>query len=120
MFSPSHQPALGGAAGGADVATDHGQLIDLTTKIDNSDCYARNESYGFPMTNLFIGDTRLGCKSDADEQLILHVAFQEFVKVSFFGENVKSTPSQSVEQCWRFVSRSMFQRPAKDFEHFLS
>jgi len=33
------------------------------------------------MSNLFVGDTRLGCKSDADEQLILHIAFQEFVKV---------------------------------------
>jgi hypothetical protein len=30
---------------------------------------------------LFIGDSRLGCKSDADEQLILHVAFQSFVKI---------------------------------------
>ena len=63
-------------------ASDNGQLVDLLSKIDNSDCYARNEASGFPMTNLFIGDTRLGCKSDADEQLILHVSFQEFVKVS--------------------------------------
>ncbi len=33
------------------------------------------------MPNLFIGDSRLGCKSDADEQLLLHVAFNAVVKV---------------------------------------
>lgn len=70
------------SGGAAAEASDNGQLVDLLSKIDNSDCYARNEASGFPMTNLFIGDTRLGCKSDADEQLILHVSFQEFVKVS--------------------------------------
>jgi hypothetical protein len=72
-----------GAAEAPDTSSDYnGQLIDLISKIDKSDCYARNEAAGFPMTNLFIGDTRLGCKSDADEQLIIHVSFQEFVKVS--------------------------------------
>lgn len=60
---------------------DDGGLIDLSGKIDNSECFARNEASGFPMKNLFIGDSRLGCKSDADEQLIMHIAFQEFVKV---------------------------------------
>jgi PITH domain len=76
----------GGGGGGVeapDTSSDYnGQLMDLISKIDKSDCYARNEAAGFPMTNLFIGDTRLGCKSDADEQLIIHVSFQEFVKVS--------------------------------------
>jgi hypothetical protein len=28
-----------------------------------------------------VGDLRMGCKSDADEQLILHIGFQEFVKL---------------------------------------
>ena len=61
---------------------DDGKMFDLTrTHLDKSECYARNEASGFPMTNLFIGDTRLGCKSDADEQIIIHVAFNEFCKV---------------------------------------
>ena len=67
--------------GGPAEDKDDGRMVDLSGKIDNSGCYARNESPGFPMSNLFIGDSRLGCKSDADEQLILHVEFQEFVKV---------------------------------------
>lgn len=58
-----------------------GKMVNLLSSIDKSSCYARNESSRFPMTNLFIGDTRLGCKSDADEQLILHVSFNEAVKV---------------------------------------
>lgn len=72
---------MGGPPAQAEPA-DTGKFIDLVSKMDKSDCYARNEAAGFPMTNLFIGDTRLGCKSDADEQLIIHIGFQEFVKVS--------------------------------------
>lgn len=72
------------AANPADAAPapDDGKMTDLLDKIEKSQCYARNENSQFPMTNLFIGDSRLGCKSDADEQLILHIAFNEFVKVS--------------------------------------
>jgi hypothetical protein len=70
------------AGGGAPPpAPDNGKKIDLSDKVEKAGCYARNESSAFPMTNLFIGDDRLGCKSDADEQLILHISFMEFVKV---------------------------------------
>jgi hypothetical protein len=76
-------PGTGGAPPQPEAASDtSGKLMNLVGNIDKSDCYARNEASGFPMTNLFIGDTRLGCKSDADEQLIMHISFQEFVKVS--------------------------------------
>lgn len=61
---------------------DDGKMVDLREKIDTSMSYAKNEAAGFPMSNLFIGDSRLGCKSDADEQMIIHIEFQEFVKVS--------------------------------------
>lgn len=75
--------AMAGGAGAAAAAppADDGKLVSLTEKIDKPQCYARNEASGFPWSNLLIGDTRLGCKSDADEQLIIHVQFQEFVKV---------------------------------------
>jgi hypothetical protein len=78
---------------GPEPAGDDGKMIDLRDKIEKTGCYARNEASGFPMTNLFIGDSRLGCKSDADEQLILHIAFSEFVKVNF---NVTLHKSQVV------------------------
>ena len=71
----------GGMPAEAPQESDNGKMVDLSSKIDKSECYARNEDAAFPMTNLFIGDSRLGCKSDADEQLIIHVSFQEFVKV---------------------------------------
>jgi PITH domain len=75
-------PNAGGAGGAAAPEPgDDGKMVNLNDKIDKSGCYARNEASGFPMTNLFIGDSQLGCKSDADEQLILHIAFNEFVKV---------------------------------------
>lgn len=57
------------------------KLIELSSILDKTGCYARNVSSDYPMTNLFIGDSRLGCKSDTDEQLILHLEFREFVKV---------------------------------------
>lgn len=74
---------LGGMPGGAaaTASNDSGKMVDLSDMIDASGCYARNEAAGYPMTNLFIGDSRLGCKSDTDEQLILHIAFKEFVKI---------------------------------------
>ena len=78
MFSGAE---AGGAAAAAAAASGDSKLMDLTDKLDKSGCYARNEDTRFPWTNLSIGDTRLGCKSDADEQLILHFAFQESVKV---------------------------------------
>lgn len=80
LGSQQQQPV---ASSGSEPVVADGKMIDLTkTHLDKSDCYARNEATAFPMTNLFIGDTRLGCKSDADEQLILHISFNEFVKVS--------------------------------------
>lgn len=75
-------PQMGGGNPPQAEPTDDGKFISLVSKMDKSGSYARNEASGYPMTNLFIGDTRLGCKSDADEQLILHIEFQEFVKVS--------------------------------------
>mmetsp|Transcript_24517 Transcript_24517/g.53711 ORF Transcript_24517/g.53711 Transcript_24517/m.53711 type:complete len:187 (-) Transcript_24517:944-1504(-) len=71
--------AGGGATETATSSTK--KTIDLTDKLDKTACYARNEHNRFPWTNLIIGDTRLGCKSDADEQLILHFEFNEFVRV---------------------------------------
>jgi len=73
-----------GGGGPAPPPPDTGKMFNLNSVIDKSGCYARNEAASFPMTNLFIGDSRLGCQSDTDEQLILHVAFHEFVKVKSF------------------------------------
>jgi len=69
------------STGAPEGAERSNKMLDLSVKIEKSECYARNESDQYPMTNLFIGDSRLGCKSDADEQIIIHVAFNEFVKV---------------------------------------
>jgi hypothetical protein len=81
-------PGLGGATlptGGPNAdpspAEDGTKLIDLSEKLDKPLCYARNENAAYPWGNLFIGDSRLGMQSDADEQLIIHLSFQEFVKV---------------------------------------
>lgn len=71
-----------GGSSALPASEESNKLIDLSVKFDKLESYARNESSQFPMQNLFIGDTRLGCKSDTDEQLILHFAFTEFVKVS--------------------------------------
>ena len=83
-------PGLGGAATttsagpGAEPAPakDGESLINLCDMLDKPMCYARNENNSYPLANLFIGDSRLGMQSDSDEQLIIHLAFQEFVKVS--------------------------------------
>lgn len=81
------------------------KLADLSDKIEKTECYARNESSQYPMTNLFIGDSRLGCKSDTDEQLIVHVAFNEFVKVGFFQFWIKSNSKTVENKCIGKIDR---------------
>ena len=100
----------GAAVPGAAVPEerDDGKMLDLSVKIDKSACYARNEHPNFPMSNLFIGDSRLGCKSDADEQIILHVAFQEFVKIKtikFTEFNNGADPESNPTKVYVFVNR---------------
>lgn len=73
---------MGGAPAAEPAPAEDGNaLIDLSEKFDKPLCYARNENSSYPWANLFIGDSRLGMQSDADEQLIIHVTFQEFVRV---------------------------------------
>jgi hypothetical protein len=78
------QPAANGGAAAAEPAPakDGDNLMNLCDMLDKPMCYARNENTSYPLWNLFIGDSRLGMQSDADEQLIIHLSFQEFVKVS--------------------------------------
>ena len=85
MFPGLGNATLPAGASAADQASapaeDGTTIIDRSTKLDKTACYARNENVAYPWTNLFIGDSRLGMQSDADEQLIIHLSFQEFVKV---------------------------------------
>ena len=75
---PTGAPAAEQEPGPAEDGT---KLVDLSAMLDKTLSYARNENTAYPWGNLFIGDSRLGTQSDADEQLILHLTFQEFVKV---------------------------------------
>jgi len=84
-------PSLGGSTlptGGGPAAEqaptpaeDGNKLFDLGSFLDKTACYARNENKSYPWGNLFVGDSRLGMQSDTDEQLIIHLSFQEFVRV---------------------------------------
>lgn len=99
----------GGASGPPAPPPDDGKPVDLSAVIDKSDCYARNEAPGFPMSNLFIGDSRLGCKSDADEQLILHISFNEFVKIKtvhFVAFNQGGDPESNPTTVKLYVNRT--------------
>eukprot|EP01084_Bolivina_argentea_P248279 415274_1 len=55
--------------------------VNLQDKINMSECYCLNELPQFTWRNLFKDDDRLVLRSDADEQLMLHIAFQETVKI---------------------------------------
>eukprot|EP00522_Entomoneis_paludosa_P015766 CAMPEP_0172454062 /NCGR_PEP_ID=MMETSP1065-20121228/11159_1 /TAXON_ID=265537 /ORGANISM="Amphiprora paludosa, Strain CCMP125" /LENGTH=189 /DNA_ID=CAMNT_0013206323 /DNA_START=25 /DNA_END=594 /DNA_ORIENTATION=+ len=99
-----------GAAAGGEAAppTDGGQPTNLLPHIDQPNSYAKNEAAGSPMSNLFIGDSRLGCKSDADEQLIIHIAFREFVKIKalqFVAFNNGVDPESNPSKVHLYVNR---------------
>lgn len=96
------------AAAAAASENNTGRPIDLSQHIDSSKSYAKNEAAGTPMSNLFIGDTRLGCKSDADEQLLLHVEFREFVKIKaiqFVAFNNGIDPESNPSKVHLYVNR---------------
>jgi len=78
MFPATGAPAAEQAPA---PAVDGNALVNLSDMLDKPLCYARNENASYPWGNLFIGDSRLGLQSDADEQLIIHLTFQEFVRV---------------------------------------
>ena len=78
---PSSGGPAAASAGEPAPAKDGEEIVDLSEYLDKTACYARNESASAPWGNLFIGDSRLGLRSDADEQLLVHLSFREFVRV---------------------------------------
>ncbi|CAN0204600.1 unnamed protein product, partial [Ascophyllum nodosum] len=71
-----------GAAGGAQSSQMNDlEVRDITDLISKADCYCLNQQSGATWENLFMGDDRLMLKSDADEQLLLHIGFMETVKL---------------------------------------
>eukprot|EP00621_Florenciella_sp_RCC1693_P013149 CAMPEP_0182552904 /NCGR_PEP_ID=MMETSP1323-20130603/49215_1 /TAXON_ID=236787 /ORGANISM="Florenciella parvula, Strain RCC1693" /LENGTH=183 /DNA_ID=CAMNT_0024764617 /DNA_START=15 /DNA_END=566 /DNA_ORIENTATION=+ len=69
--------------------------IDLGDIIDKKQCFCLNEDPAHPHTNLFMGDERLFLQSDSDEQLLVHIQFNEVVKlsaISFVGPEDESAP----------------------------
>jgi hypothetical protein len=53
----------------------------LNQYLTKSACYCLNEDSRHPHSNLFVGDHTLPLKSDADEQLLLQLSFQQTVIV---------------------------------------
>lgn len=53
----------------------------LDSVIAKSACYCLNEDSRHPYSNLFVGDHTLFLQSDADEQLILQIAFGQTVSL---------------------------------------
>lgn len=56
--------------------------VDLNDQISKSGSCCLNESVQNSFSNLLMGDHTLSVKSDADEQLIVHVAFNQTVKLN--------------------------------------
>ncbi|OQR94263.1 thioredoxin-like protein [Achlya hypogyna] len=54
---------------------------DISEHLDKANSYCLNEDPSHNFGNLFIGDGTLLLKSEADEQLIIHVEFKEAVKL---------------------------------------
>jgi len=106
MMMPGMEAAGGVAAAAQDP--NQGKIVDLLDFVDKKGCYARNEDPRFPHSNLFVGDSRMGCKSDADEQLIIHIEFNQFIKLhslKFTAFNQGNEPEKNPVVVKLFVNR---------------
>jgi hypothetical protein len=54
---------------------------DITSLLTKTFCYCLNESNSQQFNHLFCGDNTLNLQSDADEQLLLHLAFGQTVSL---------------------------------------
>mmetsp|Transcript_3510 Transcript_3510/g.5198 ORF Transcript_3510/g.5198 Transcript_3510/m.5198 type:complete len:180 (-) Transcript_3510:233-772(-) len=57
------------------------EITDITHLLSQRECFCLNQDSKHPIGNLFMGDERLFLKSEDDEQLLLHFAFNETVKI---------------------------------------
>ncbi|KAG5184638.1 PITH domain-containing protein [Tribonema minus] len=72
------------------------EVRDLNDLISKAECFCLNEKPSATWRNLFMGDDRLLLTSDADEQLLLHIGFNETVKlhsINFQALNDDSAPA---------------------------
>ncbi|KAG7386588.1 Thioredoxin-like protein 1 [Phytophthora pseudosyringae] len=77
---------------------------DLKEAISTKDCYCLNEDPSKPFRNVFMGDETLVLKSDADEQLMLYIEFQDTVKV--FSLNIQAPQGEEAPRVVKlFVNR---------------
>lgn len=56
-------------------------FTNLQSNVSKSECYCLNEQKNFPLENVFQGDDTLVLKSDADEQLMMYISFNESAKL---------------------------------------
>lgn len=69
-------------SGAANAAGGAGGAENLNPQINKSSTYCLNEDSRHPHTNLFIGDHTLDLRSDADEELLLHVSLMQTCKLT--------------------------------------
>jgi len=57
------------------------QIVDLSDLIVKEKCHCLNDAPAKPFANLWVGDDRLVCESDDDEQLLMTFEFREAVRL---------------------------------------
>lgn len=55
---------------------------EITDRLVSNGCYCLNQASDGPYSHLFLGDHTLALKSDADEQLLLHLEFQQTMNLT--------------------------------------
>lgn len=82
-FLPGAAPAAPApAAGAAAPAAAAGPIFgDLSGMYDKPKCFCLNQDDEFPLANLFNEDERFVLRSDCDEQLLIHIEFNQRVKL---------------------------------------
>ncbi|GMI48067.1 hypothetical protein TrCOL_g11429 [Triparma columacea] len=106
--------ATGAAGAEAQPKLDCTTMRDITPLIAKAECYCLNECHDATHENLFIGDDRLALKSDADEQLLIHITFNETVKVSGLKFTAYNTSNLDLQTAPKYV-KVFVNRPSMGF-----
>ena len=75
-------------------------MADVSEHINKKGVFCLNEMRAHSQANLFVGDRRLVCRSDVDGQLLLHVPFNNTLRLSALQLDAPADEAPTLVKVW--------------------